>query len=237
MVCPYGRMQGVLLDGKSILVSYDYKRGEPRGAKYSGDCIDCYQCIAVCPTAIDIRNGTQLECINCAACIDECNNVMRKVNKPANLIRYDSAEGIEKGHKTVWNARNRAYSVVLLFLFGFFIYTLLTRPSVETTILRTPGLLFQENSDKTISNVYNVKIVNKTHEQMQLRIELLSHQGKIEMAGNKIQVNDQGMYESTFVLFLPYEEVVGDKTIVKFGVYRDNKLIETVESTFVGPGK
>jgi cytochrome c oxidase accessory protein FixG len=237
MVCPYGRMQGVLLDGRSIVVSYDYKRGEPRGAKSSGDCIDCRQCIAVCPTAIDIRNGTQLECINCAACIDECNIVMKKVNKPANLIRYDSAEGIEKGHKTVWNARNRAYSVVLALLFGFFVYTLLTRPSVETTILRTPGILFQENKDNTISNVYNIKIVNKTHEKIQLNIKLISQSGKIEMAGNKIQVNDQGMYESTFLLFLPKEELVGDKTIVKFGIFREDKLIETTESTFVGPAK
>ena len=98
IVCPYGRLQGVLLDNKSIVVAYDYKRGEPKG-KYNpleersqttkGDCIDCSSCVQVCPTNIDIRNGTQLECINCTACIDACNAIMKRVNLPKGLIRYD----------------------------------------------------------------------------------------------------------------------------------------------------
>ncbi len=234
MVCPYGRMQGVLLDGKSIVVSYDYKRGEPRGAKANGDCIDCRRCIAVCPTAIDIRNGTQFECVNCSACIDECNQVMQKVGKAKNLIRYDSAEGIEKGHKSVWNTRNRAYSVVLLLLFGFFVFTLTTRSATETNILRTPGLLYQENSDNTVSNVYNIKIVNKTHEKRELKLTLLSPEGKIQMAGNHMLVGDQGRFESTFVLILP-RSAVKPKTIVTFGVFEGDILLEKVEATFVGP--
>ena len=147
MVCPYGRMQGVLLDSSSVVVSYDYKRGEPRGPKTEGDCIDCRQCISVCPTAIDIRNGTQLECINCSACIDQCNSVMKATKKEPGLIRFDSENGIRHGHESIWNSRNRAYSLVLLILFSFFIYTLFSRPVVDTTILRTPGLLYQENAD------------------------------------------------------------------------------------------
>jgi cytochrome c oxidase accessory protein FixG len=235
MVCPYGRMQGVLLDSKSIVVTYDYKRGEPRGPKSSGDCIDCHQCISVCPTAIDIRNGTQLECINCTACIDQCNKIMEVKGKPAGLIRFDSEEGIKNGHKTIWNARNKAYSAVLLILFSFFIYTLLSRPAVETTILRTPGLLFQENDDNTISNVYNIKIVNKTHDDMPLEIRILSHIGEIKMAGNKMEVQDQAMFESTFILFIAREELKSDKTKVEFGIYSNNELIETYKTTFVGP--
>jgi cytochrome c oxidase accessory protein FixG len=236
MICPYGRMQGVLLDEKSIVITYDNKRGEPRGAKAEGDCIDCRRCVAVCPTAIDIRNGTQLECINCAACIDECNIVMKKTGRKSNLIRYDSAEGIEKGHASIWNWRNRAYSVVLIALFSFFVFTLVSRTSVETTILRTPGLLYQENSDGTLSNVYNIKIVNKTHQGMELEVKPVSHpDGIIKMAGNKVVLNDQGMFESSFVFFLPKNEVTRGKTIVTFGIYRNGQLIETSESTFVGP--
>ncbi len=235
MVCPYGRMQGVLLDSKSVIVTYDYKRGEPRGAKGEGDCIDCRQCIAVCPTGIDIRNGTQLECINCSACVDQCNSVMRTVKKPEGLIRFDSEEGIKHGHTTIWNARNKAYSVVLLILFSFFVYTLLTRPAIETTILRTPGLLYQVNADSTISNVYNIKIINKTHDKIPLEIRLLSHKGVIKMAGSSMDVKDQSMFESTFILFIPKGELKSDNTEVEFGIYSNNKLIETYKTSFVSP--
>ncbi len=235
MVCPYGRMQGVLLDGRSIVVTYDYKRGEPRGGNAAGDCIDCRRCLAVCPTGIDIRNGTQFECIHCTACIDECNIVMKKMGRPPGLIRYDSFMGIEKGHVSVWNTRNIAYSVVLAVLAGFFVITLANRPSIETTIFRTPGLLYQENNDNTISNVYNVKIVNKTHQDKELQIKILSHNGRIELAGNRIFVEDQAMFQTTMLLFIPREEITRDKSTVEFGIYGDDKLIETYKVTFVGP--
>ena len=235
MVCPYGRMQGVLLDSRSVVVSYDYKRGEPRGPKSEGDCIDCRQCIAVCPTAIDIRNGTQLECINCTACIDQCNQVMKSTKKDPGLIRFDSEMGIREGHTSIWNARNRAYSVVLLILFSFFIYTLLSRPVIETTILRTPGLLYQENPDQSISNVYNIKIVNKTHETLPLEFRLISHDGEIKMAGSKMVINDQSMFESTFILYLHRDQITSDRMEVEFGIYSNNEIIETYKASFVGP--
>lgn len=234
MVCPYGRMQGVLLDSKTIMVAYDYKRGEPRGAKNSGDCIDCKQCVSVCPTAIDIRNGTQLECVNCTACIDQCNIVMKTIGKPPGLIRYASEASIKGGHSKIWNARNRAYSVVLLIIFSFFIYTLFTRPVIETTILRAPGLLYQEQ-DSTYSNVYNIKVVNKTHDEMPLELRILSHEGTIQLAGKEMTIKDQDMYESTFVLYIPKNEIRGDKTEVEFGVFSEDELIETYQTTFVGP--
>ena len=235
MVCPYGRMQSVLLDSKSIVVTYDYKRGEPRGVKNSGDCIDCGQCISVCPTGIDIKNGTQLECINCTACIDQCDSVMKSIGKKPGLIRYDSETGVKEGHTTIWNTRNKAYSTVLLILFSFFIYTLLTRPIIETTILRTPGLLFQENADNTISNVYNIRVLNKTHDEIPLEIRLLSHEGEIKMAGSKMDIKDQAMFESTFILFIQKEKLKSDKTEVEFGIYSNNELIETYKTTFVSP--
>ena len=234
MVCPYGRMQGVLLDSRSIVVSYDYKRGEPRGSA-EGDCIDCRQCISVCPTAMDIRNGIQLECINCTACIDQCNSVMTATGKKPGLIRFDSEHGIQQGHTTVWNQRNRAYSVVLVILFSFFIYTLLSRPVIETTIIRTPGLLYQENPDQTISNLYNLKIINKTHDKMELEVRLISHDGEIRMAGSRIVVDDQDKFESTLILYIPGDQLSSDKTQVEFGIYRNNELIERYKTSFLGP--
>ncbi len=234
MVCPYGRMQGVLLDSKTIMVAYDYVRGEPRGPKSKGDCIDCKQCLSVCPTGIDIRNGTQLECVNCTACIDQCNHVMKSVGKAPGLIRYASEASIKGGHSKVWNARNRAYSVVLLIIFSFFIYTLVTRPEIETTILRTPGLIYQEQ-DSTFSNVYNIKIVNKTHDEIPLELRVLSHNGKIQMASSDMTIMDQSKFESTFILYIPKNEIRSDKTGVKFGIFSENKLIETYQTTFVGP--
>jgi cytochrome c oxidase accessory protein FixG len=235
MVCPYGRMQGVLLDQNSIVVTYDYKRGEPRGIRNKGDCIDCKRCLAVCPTGIDIRNGTQFECIHCTACIDECDHVMKKTGSPPGLIRYASSEAIEKGQTKIFNTRNKAYSAVLALLLGFFIYTLSTRPALETTVLRTPGLLFQQNDDGTLSNVYNLKILNKTHQDHELTLKILSHNGRLEMAGNRIYVEDQAMFQSTFILFIPVNEIISDKTDVVFGVYSNGKQIETVKAPFVGP--
>ena len=160
---------------------------------------------------------------------------MQITKKPPGLIRFDSENGIKNGHKTIWNARNRAYSVVLILIFSFFVFTLATRPAIETTILRTPGLLYQENSDNTISNVYNIKIVNKTHNEIPLEIRLLSHEGQIKMAGNKMVIKDQSMFESTFILFISRDQLKSDKTEVEFGIFSDNKLIESYKTTFVGP--
>ena len=234
MVCPYGRMQGVLLDSKSIMVAYDYVRGEPRGGRGSGDCTDCKQCISVCPTGIDIRNGTQLECINCTACIDQCNKIMKVIGKPQGLIRYTSEAAIKGGHSSVWNARNRAYTVVLFIIFAFFVFTLVSRPEIETTILRTPGLIYQEQ-DSTYSNVYNIKIVNKTHEEMPLELRLLSHKGKIQMAGNSMVIKDQDKFESTFLVYIPKPEITSDKTEIEFGIFSNDKLLEKYTTSFVGP--
>ena len=117
LVCPYGRLQGVLLDRNSIVIAYDHVRGEPRGKlrreeeRTEGDCIDCDQCVEVCPTGIDIRNGTQLECVNCTACIDACDTVMDRIGKPRGLIRYDSAEAIATGDVALWTPRVIGYTV------------------------------------------------------------------------------------------------------------------------------
>lgn len=239
MVCPYGRMQGVLLDKKTIVVAYDHKRGEPRLAKdnkESGDCIDCQQCVSVCPTGIDIRNGTQLECINCTACIDACDTVMTKVKKPKGLIRFDSFQGIEEGHSSIWNIRNKAYSVVLALLLGFFVFTLLTRPVIETSLFRLPGTLHQVTQDGKISNIYNMKIVNKTHNQIPLEIKVLSHNGELSNGNtDQIIIEDHAMYETVMILKVDPKELDKGKNTIEIGVFSEGEQIEIIELGFLAP--
>ena len=235
MVCPYGRMQGVLVDKKSIIVAYDYKRGEPRGIKDGGDCVNCLHCLSVCPTGIDIRNGTQLECINCTACIDECDSVMKKVKRPKGLIRFDSIDGIENGHKTIWNSRNKAYSVVLVLLLGFFIYSLTSRSEIETSILKISGSLYQLQPNGDITNIYNLKIINKTHKNIPLELKLLSHKGQIQMAGKEILLNDHESFETVIILTIPKNYINSGSNTIEFGIYNNERLLEKYSTVFPAP--
>ena len=177
VVCPYGRLQGVLLDNNSILVQYDHKRGEPRGkstkTEEKGDCIDCHWCVRVCPTGIDIRNGSnQLECIGCTACIDACDTVMKKTHQPTGLIRYDSLNGVNSGQKLKFTLRIGAYSTVLALIVAGLAFLLITRTNFETTLLRTPGMIFQVDEKKNeVSNLYQMEVLNKSMEKQSFRID------------------------------------------------------------------
>jgi len=244
IVCPYGRLQGVLLDRNSIVISYDYKRGEPRATFFKGEdrtkagkgsCINCTQCVQVCPTGIDIRNGTQLECINCACCIDACNSMMDATGQPRGLIRYASEKMISEGKKMKFNARIIAYSAVLIILLGVITFSLASRNSIEATILRAPGMLFQEPEPGKISNLYNIKLLNKTNEDLPVEIKLLSHSGTINIIGGDILVKQQSVGESVFFTILEKKDVNSDKIPVRFGVYSQGKLIEELTVSFVGP--
>jgi cytochrome c oxidase accessory protein FixG len=246
IVCPYGRLQGVLLDRNSIVISYDYLRGEPRGTFYKGEdrakaekgsCINCTQCVQVCPTGIDIRNGTQLECINCACCIDACNAMMDSTGQPRNLIRYASEKMIADGTKWKLNIRTIAYSLVLVILLGVVTYSLASRKAIEATILRAPGMLYQEPEPGRISNLYNIKMVNKTNQDLPLEIKLLSHNGTIQLIGGEIIVNKESVGESVFFTVLDKQDVISDKLEVTFGIYSSGKLIEEKTVSFVGPNQ
>jgi cytochrome c oxidase accessory protein FixG len=168
VVCPYGRLQGVLLDNNSILVQYDHRRGEPRGkvsnTEEKGDCIDCHWCVRVCPTGIDIRNGSnQLECIGCTSCIDACDEVMEKVHKPKGLIRYDSLNGVNTGTKLQFTKRIAAYTSVLVLIMGILAFMLVTRRDWESTLLRTPGMTYQyDEKTQIIGNLYQLHLLNKS---------------------------------------------------------------------------
>jgi cytochrome c oxidase accessory protein FixG len=242
MVCPYGRLQGVLLDPNSIVVAYDFNRGEPRGRfrkkeprDDKGDCVDCHQCVEVCPTGIDIRNGTQLECINCTACIDACNTVMTKLHWPKGLIRYASFNGIKEGQKLHFTPRIAGYSAILLVLLIVTGSFLLGRTDVETTILRTPGLLYQETVKGSISNLYNLKIINKTQESIPVELKLKSPNGSIRLVGGGINVPKNGIFESAFFIDIPVKQIKFSPIPVYIEIFSENELLEEIRTSFVGP--
>lgn len=244
IMCPYGRLQGVLLDSDSIIVSYDYFRGEPKGvakkgdteaAEKLGDCIDCKQCVQVCPTGIDIRNGTQLECVNCTACIDACNATMTRIKKPKGLIRFASENGIKNGQKLKLTPRNIAYSVVLGIIIIFLTILLFTRADIETNILRDKNFIYQEQGDSVISNIYNVRILNKTHKTMNLTLKLVSIEGEIKFFGDNLHIESGEKTEPKMIVYIPKEKLTKKNTILKFDIYSDNKLLEKAETNFVGP--
>ncbi|WP_178987915.1 cytochrome c oxidase accessory protein CcoG [Winogradskyella schleiferi] len=250
IACPYGRLQGVLLDNKSIVVAYDHKRGEAengrkkfrknedRDALGYGDCIDCLQCVNVCPTGIDIRNGTQLECVNCTACIDECNDIMEKINLPKGLIRFASENEIEKKEPFKITARMKGYIAVLTILIGILAGMLLLRSDVEARILRLPGQLYEHKDDGIISNVYTFKLVNKTSKDIDdLIFKLRGWDGTINVVSTSetFSVESQGIAEGTLFIELKQSDLSGDKNEVMIDLYSDGEIIETTSVTFMGP--
>jgi polyferredoxin len=282
-ICPYGRLQSVLLTKETIVVAYDFVRGEPRGKVKKekktgkggcsgnclgctgmhhtaeklgkvtdalltdqpltlenllpkGDCIDCKLCVQVCPMGIDIRNGTQLECINCTACIDACNEVMGKIGKPEGLIRFDSHQGIAQKKPLRLTGRIVAYSVVLLALLSATGFLIVTRSAVETTVLRVPGLLYQEQPTGQISNLYNVQVVNKTNDPLAITLKLEENvPGTIRVVGDKMMAPAGSTSAMVCFIDLPRTAIHRAKTKLTIGVYAGEKRIETVKTNFLGP--
>ena len=241
IVCPYGRMQGVLLDKESIVVAYDYVRGEPRH-KFTkkvdptkGDCIDCGLCVKVCPTGIDIRNGTQLECVNCTACIDACDHMMESVHLAKGLIRYDSEKGIAEKTKLRYTSRMKAYTAVLLVLIGIEVVLLSTRSDYDATILRAKGMLYQEQPNEEVSNLYTIKLVNKTRDSMPVDLKVENLEGRIEVVGKNLGVKKEDISQGEFFVYLKKSEIKSRKTKLVIGVYSNGKKVKNVKTNFLGP--
>ena len=238
LFCPYGRMQGVLLDNNSISVIYDYKRGEPRNPKahVGGDCIDCRQCVAVCPTGIDIRNGSQLECIHCSACIDECNSVMKKIKKPYNLIRYDSFQGVETGKRSLLNPRSIAYTTVLVLLMFLLAFTAGSRATIDVTLWRAQGTLYQQLDPDTYSNIYQIMFLNKGSEAIELTPRLLDFpSGEITIANGKIFLPPNGKQKEAMIIKMKKSFLTGKETQIRIGLYAGELLKETITTNFLAP--
>lgn len=266
VVCPYGRLQGVLLDKNSIVVAYDHKRGEPRG-KFSkkqdhdckcvdckedgacksigskfeemfrqGDCIDCFACVRVCPTGIDIRNGTQLECVNCTACIDACDAIMANIQKPAGLIRYASENSIVKGEKLKVNKRIKAYSAVLVLLISLLVFLIASRTDLDVRLMRTAGMTYHKLPDGRIANLFNLKLANKTHNDIDFVLKLENIPGDIEPVGSgSLKVKKEDYTNLQFFVKLKNENLNGWKTILQLGLYEKGKKIKTIRANFIGP--
>lgn len=240
VICPYGRLQGVLLDRNSIMVIYDYLRGEPRSKKRKsdekkGDCIDCGMCVNVCPTGIDIRNGTQLECVNCTACIDACNMMMENVGYEPGLIRYGSENDVASGTKPKLTYRIKMYSVVLVILIGVLITLLTTRSMFDATVLRVPGQILQENTDGTISNLYKVRVVSKSGYTEPYKLEIDHPKARIEYIGKHIDSLKSGVEsEETFFIKMPQEAITQRKEKMKLFVKSKGEVIQTKKITFIG---
>ena len=257
LICPYGRLQGVLLDNKSIVVAYDYIRGEPRGKQSKekrseqnssnllnnqtitrGDCIDCGLCVKVCPTGIDIRNGTQLECINCTACIDACDEIMDKVQQPRGLVRYASEINIREKKSFKITPRIVGYTVVLLILTATFLTLFLNRSSVDGTFLRTPGIMYQKVDSLNISNLYNVKILNKSHYALEFKLKVENQpDARIQLIGNHALQAEKGesAVGEVFVI-LPVSSLLKRNTELKIGIYAGGKKRKEIMTNFIGPG-
>ncbi len=274
VVCPYGRLQGVLLDKRSIVVAYDYKRGEPRtGAKKkhvhddhdhpngkcenckgnggcktvlnvlnnvqpvieSGDCINCMACVRVCPTGIDIRNGTQLECINCTACIDACDAIMMSIHKPAGLIRYASEDSIQEGKRLSFTPRIKAYSFVLSLLMLLLVFLLMSRTDLDARLMRTAGMTYTSMPDGRVSNLYNLKLANKTHKDIPVHLKLENIEGEIVLINKNPIVKKEEYTSIQFMVNLSRQDLQTWKTRLIIGLYDSSNRIKTITANFIGP--
>jgi len=268
VVCPYGRLQGVLLDKNSIVVAYDHKRGEPRGKLKKtedhdckcvdckedgacksitarldaitpvpqGDCIDCFACVRVCPTGIDIRNGTQLECVNCTACIDACDAIMESIHKPKGLVRYASENSINNSVRLKLNARIKSYIAVLSLLLSLLVFLLVSRTDLDVRLMRTAGMTYNTLPDGRISNLYTLKVINKTHEDIPYSLRLEDIPGTIVPVGSSTMLVKKEDYSNLqFFIQLDKKELKGWKTMIRIGLYENNKKRKTITAKFIGP--
>lgn len=242
VVCPYGRLQGVLLDDQSIIVAYDYERGEPRNKinkkeeQQHGDCIDCNLCVQVCPTGIDIRNGTQLECVNCTACIDACDMVMKKINRPLRLIGFKSESEIK--NKTAFRISKKiyAYSAVLVFLLIVLTVLLVRRTDVETTLLRASGTLYQlREKSHSVSNLYTAELVNKTNSTVKFKLVPDNPEAKIQYIQGADSIAYGKSVKITFFVLLPQDFIKKYKTEIGFSLTDGLKTLDRFETTFIAP--
>jgi len=241
-ICPYGRLQGVLLDDQSITVAYHYQRGEPRAKlrkaaaeKTNGDCVDCGLCVQVCPTGIDIRNGIQLECVNCTACIDACDNVMEKIQKPKKLIGFYSNKDIQQNKLTKKNPRAIAYSIVFVLLVMVFSGLILHREAIDGTLLRAKGTSYIYRDGGVVTNLYTIELTNKSSQTLPFTIISNDRQFDIQVLSNKKELKKGESTEFSFFLITQKNKIKQYKTNVSITVMSRGKNIKKMKTSFVAP--
>lgn len=243
-ICPYGRLQGVLLDENSMVVAYDHHRGEER-AKFKknedrkeagkGDCIDCGQCVLVCPTGIDIRNGTQLECVNCTACMDACDHMMENVGLEKGLIRFVSEKSIKERTDFQWTARVKAYTGLLIVLMGVLVTLLMTRSDFDATIFRQRGSTFQMLDDGRINNIFEINLTNKTKNTYHITLELEEADGEIHMVVNDPVLQKEGYLKERMIVKIPATSIKNGKRELHVLIKGNGKLIKREKIKVIGP--
>lgn len=245
LACPYGRVLSSLIDARTITVTYDHLRGEPRrrmdptaAAGSAGDCVDCHRCVTVCPTGIDIRHGIQLECVSCTACIDTCNDVMRRVGRAPGLIRHTSAEALRHGTQHWLSPRVKAYGAVWLVLVSTVAVLLATRSDLDVLILRQPGTLYATVPGGDVANFYTVQAFNRTGHPLAFGIEILEPRGATVTAlGPVADVGAYGILEARLLLRVPEASLAGPSTPVRFAVRSRGRVVQEIESAFLGPSR
>ena len=253
VACPYGRFQSVLLDRHSLIISYDERRGEPRGRRINrsaltadavalpvtsarGDCVDCGLCVTTCPTGIDIRKGLQLECVACAQCIDACDEVMRKINRPTGLIRYSSQAVMEGATKRLLRARVLVYPAVLLAVMVAFFVVLLTKQSADVTVLRGLGNPFTVLDDGWVANPVRVKIVNRNDKARTYTVELLGGTGgRIEANAETLVVGAGESLTAGLRVMVPQSAYHFGRCDIELKINDDADFSETKSYRLLGP--
>jgi len=245
-MCPYARFQSVMFDPNTRIVSYDPTRGEPRGGRRKsadptelglGDCIDCNQCVQVCPTGIDIRDGLQYECIGCALCIDACDEVMDKMNYPRGLIRYTTENELEGKPSRLLRPRTFGYGAVLVLMISAIIFTLATRIPAQMDVLRDRGALFNFNGEGRVENSYTVKIENMSEVPHTFQLSVKGLDGIRIITDTRINVASGENRSLPTVVDVPPESISASNNTIRFyaGSEQDASLKLETESRFVGP--
>lgn len=201
----------------------------------TGDCVDCFACVRVCPTGIDIRNGTQLECINCTACIDACDAVMLSLGRPTGLIRYASENTIQNKEPLRLTRRIKVYSALLLLLLAVLIFLLASRSDIDARLMRTAGMTYNSMPDGRINNLYNLKLINKTHEDIPVDVRILDGKGEIQIITLDRTVKKEDYTTIQFFVIMNREDVKSWKTEVKIGLFQDDEQIKEFKARFIGP--
>ena len=241
LACPYGRVMGALVDADTITVTYDSRRGEPRHrltragpSTTAGDCIDCGQCVTVCPTGIDIRNGIQLECVACTACADACGDVMRRVGRSQGLIRYTSETAARTGGPRVVGWRVKAYAVVWVVLAIAAVTLIARRPDLDVLLLRQPGTVDATLSGGQRSNFYTVQIVNRSSRTYALTYHVVEPGGgAITPLGPIETVTPYGLMQGRFLLRLPADAAGQGSTPVRIEVRSGGVVVAEAGTSFL----
>ena len=249
-LCPYARIQGTMVDVTSILPAYDFHRGEPRSrvrreavdSVGAGDCIDCNQCVAVCPTGVDIRNGQQEGCIMCALCLDACDAVMEKLDRPKGLIRFESLEGLEQDiHMPIYK-RLRVWitSLILLAAVSGIVYGLNSIDSIELKVLHARQPLYVLQSDGSIQNKYTLKILNKLSADVVVKISATGPEGLIVTNNLPVTARHGTVTPTTILVRVPRQNLKAESESILFRVdtqLQQQGFVSTRESVFIGPAK